>query len=375
MPAHVPAIVGCSLLKIAQLTYSYQPIIGGADAYADLLCAAFRERGHEVWVYQRAARTADPFVRLAPAWQQRLFRHRDFWLVPLWLRTRRRELSRMDALIAHYPNYCAPGYFHPRLIGLSHGVTWDDAPGTWRSAKKKALAGQAFARCARFVANDTFFLREMGLDAPPGERAFEEVAPGRWFIPNCVDAAVFRPLAPSDDGSRPPVIIVPRNLYRNRGVHLAVEAFGMVAAEFPDWRMHIVGAEGQPAYAQEVRARVAAWGLNAPVCFLGSVPWADMPPAYSQARVCLVPSLCGEGTSLAALEAMACGTATISSDVAGLRDLPTVRVPPTARALADAMREVMPNWAEVAEAQRAHVTTHFTINLWKTAWAKVVEDW
>ena len=328
-----------------------------------------------MWVYQRAAQVDDPFVRTAPVWQQRVFGHRDFWLVPLWLRTRRRELSRMDVLVAHYPNYCAPGYFHPRLVGLSHGVTWDDAPGTWRADKKRRLARQAFARCARFVANDTFFLREMGVDAQPGERAFQEIAPRRWFIPNCVDTTVFRPLAPSDDASRPPVVIVPRNLYRNRGVHLAVEAFGMVLTEFPGWRLHIVGAESHPDYAREVRALVESLGLAGAVRFVGSAPWAEMPQAYSEARVCLVPSVCGEGTSLAALEAMACGVATISTNVAGLCDLPTVRCPPTAAALAETMREVMPSWPPVADGQRAQVASHFTIDLWEAAWARVIEDW
>jgi len=361
-------------MRVAQLTYSYQPIIGGADAYTDLLCTTLRRRGHEIWVYQRAATADDPFVRAAPRWQARL-RPRDFWLVPLWLRARRRELAQMDVLIAHYPNYCRPAYFHPRLIGLSHGVTWDDAPGTWRSERKKRLAEEAFARCARYVANDTFFLREMGLDIAPGERPFEEVAPGRWFIPNCVDTNVFRPLTPSDDASRPAVIVVPRNFYRNRGVHLAVEAFGMIAGEFPETEMHLVGAESQPAYAQAVRERVAALGLGARVRFAGSVAWQHMPEVYSRARLCLIPSLCGEGTSLAALEAMACGTATITTDAGGLTDLPAVHCPPRADTLAGAIREVLPQWSDVAEAQRQKTVLQYSIDRWTKTWASVVEDW
>jgi glycosyltransferase involved in cell wall biosynthesis len=359
-------------LRIAQLTYSYQPVVGGADAYADLLCETFRERGHEVWVYQRSAETTDPFVRAAPGWQAR-FRPRDFWLVPWWLRARRRELAAMDVLVAHYPNYCRAGYFHPRLVGLSHGVTWDDAPGAWRSRRKHRLALEAFERCARFVANDTFFLREMGLSVAPGERPFEEIAPGRWFIPNCVDTSVFAP--PDPPGDRPPLLTVPRNLYRNRGVHLAVEAFVSLAADFPEHEMEIVGADGQADYAAEVRAMVGALGLTRRIRFVGSVAWREMAPVYGRARVCLIPSLCGEGTSLAALEAMACATATIATNAGGLPDLPAVHCEPDADALAGALRDVLPRWREVGETQRAAVLAGFSLGRWKQAWSRVIEDW
>ena len=360
-------------LKIAQLTYSYKPIIGGADAYADLLCTTLRERDHEVWVYQRAADTDDPFVRTAPRWQRPLA-PRDFWLVPWWLRTRS-ELAGMDVLVAHYPNYCAPAYSHPQLVGLSHGVTWDDAPDSWRARRKKRMAEGAFRRCGRFVANDTFFLREMGLDIAPGERLFEEIAPGRWFIPNCVDTHRFSPADDNPTSEREPVVVVPRNLYRNRGVHLAVQAFGLLSGEHPHLRMDLVGAESQPDYAREIRAMVVALGLQDRVRFAGSVPWGEMPGVYREAQVCLIPSVCGEGTSLSALEAMACGTATITTDVGGLPDLPTVHCRPTAEGLARAIREVLGKLDEVAGRQRAEVVETFGIERWKLAWARVVEEW
>ncbi|MBM3472836.1 MAG: glycosyltransferase family 4 protein [Armatimonadetes bacterium] len=356
-------------MKIAQLTYSYQPIIGGADAYADLLCSTLRLRGHEVWVYQRSAEVADPFVRAAPRWQAR-FRPRDFWLVPYWLRVRRRELAAMDVLIAHYPNYCRAGCFHPRLIGLSHGVTWDDEPGAWRSQKKRTMAREAFTRCARFVANDTFFLREVGVDIAPGERPFEEVAPGRWFVPNCVDTSRFAPSALAD---RPPLIVVPRNLYRNRGVHLAIQAFA--ALDLTDHTMEVVGADGQADYAAELRAMVRDLGLTDRVRFVGPVEWHAMAPVYGRARLCLIPSTCGEGTSLAALEAMACATATITTRAGGLPDLPAVHCDATADSLAQAIRDVLPRWREMGESQRAAVVTGFSLDRWQQAWSHVVEDW
>jgi glycosyltransferase involved in cell wall biosynthesis len=291
----------------------------------------------------------------------------------VWLRGRLAELRAMDVLIAHYPNYCRPVYSHPRLIGLSHGVTWDDAPGAWRSRRKRYMALDAFTCCKRFVANDTFFLREMGLSLAPGQGAFEEVAPGRWFIPNCVDTELFRP--PDSPADRRPLIVVPRNLYRNRGVHLAVGAFSAVRGEFPDWEMEVVGADGQADYAAEVRALVRDLGLGDCVRFAGSLPWHEMPEVYGRARVCLVPSLCGEGTSLAALEAMACGVATITTDAGGLTDLPARHCAADALALAEALRDTLPQWQTLAAPQQARVHADFALPRWKAAWARVVEDW
>jgi len=358
-------------VKIAQLTYSYKPVIGGADAYADLLCQTLRARGHEVWVYQRHHETDDPFVRRAPRWLS-WFRPRDFWLVPQWLTGKRCELGEMDALIGHYPNYCSVAYRHPKLIGLSHGVTWDDAPGERRSRMKLKMAREAFERCARYVANDTFFLREMGLDAPPGERAFEEIAPGRWFIPNCVDTKRFS--AP-EGVEREPVIVVPRNIYRNRGIHLAVRAFSLVHEQFPEHSLEIVGAESQPAYAAEVRRMVGELGLEGRVRFAGSVAWEEMPRVYARSALCLIPSLCGEGTSLAALEAMACGCATVTTDAGGLTDLPAEHCRVDADDLARAMVDALIRRENIAAEQTRRVRDDFHLGRWTDAWEQVVEEW
>lgn len=361
-------------MRIAQLTYSYQPITGGADAYADLLCTALRERGHEVHVYQRHAGAHDPFVHQAPRFG-RWVGVREYWLIPYWLRSRRAELKACDVLIGHYPNYCVPGYFHPRLVGLSHGVTWDDYPEARRSRIKRDMARRAFGRCARFVANDTFFLREMGLEVPPGATPFAEVAPGRWFVPNCVDTDHFSPAGADAAPRAPNVILVPRNLYRNRGVHLAVQALGLLAGEWPELELDIAGAESQPEYAAEVRGLIAQLGLEARVRFVGSVPWPEMPALYRGAALCLIPSLCGEGTSLAALEAMACATATITTDIGGLPDLPAEHCAPTAEALAAKIAEVLPRAAELGAQQREVVASQFHLGRWKAAWTRVVEEW
>jgi len=363
------------LMRIAHITYTYFPLVGGGDVYVENLRRALEARGHaQVVLARRSNETAPWFVsvpnplRGLPA---------EFWTHALGLIARAGVPRAQDAIIAHYPVYAlvamalAP---RARTIGISHGVTWDDRPGALRSRIKKAIARAAFRRCAAFVANDSNFLREMGLDVRPGERFFEQVAPGRWFIPNCVDTERFRPGAGWERLRTLRPIIVPRNLYYNRGVHLAIAAFARFRPAFPDTRLVIVGAPGQRAYVRALRSLVRELGLDDAVVFWGPVPHADMPAVYKSAEMVLIPSVAGEGTSLSALEAMACGVATITTDIGGLADLPAARCAADEASFAEMMREIYPRRVETGARQLARVRATFTRQLWEEAWARVVES-
>ena len=374
-------------MRVAQITYTYRPVRGGADAYADALHLLLKRRGHPHLVYQRREALSDPDLRFVPnplrGWPG------EFWSHALSLPLCYPSRARHEVLIAHYPPYLLaaagarllgrPAFAtaaagKPALIGLSHGVTWDDRPGTARSAIKRGMARLAFRLADAFVANDSFFLREMGLSVAPRERMFEEIAPGRWFIPNCVDAERFRRTDGLPNLKRLRPIIVPRNLYFNRGVHLAIAAFAEFARDEPDATLVIVGATGQRGYTRRLRRQAAASPVRERVIFWGGVAHAAMPEVYSSAELTLIPSLCGEGTSISALESMATGTAVISTDAGGLPDLPTHRCRPDAASLAHAMREVWPGRARVAAEQQAEVRRTYTMANWQAAWTRAIES-
>jgi len=362
-------------MRVAQITFTYRPIRGGADAYADDLRLLLESQGHEHVVYQRREPLHGADLRFVPnplrGWPA------EFWTHALFLPLCYPSLSRQDALIAHYPPYLLAAVGarlmgKPALIGLSHGVTWDDRPRALRSAIKRSLARVAFRIADAFVANDTFFLREMGCRIAPRERMFQQVAPGRWFIPNCVDAERFGRTDGLPDLKRLRPILVPRNLYFNRGVHLAIAAFAEFARDEPDATLVIVGGMGQRDYARDLRRQVAESPVRERVIFWGSVAHAAMPDIYSSADLTLIPSLCGEGTSLSALESMAAGTAVISTDAGGLPDLPAYLCRPNAAALARAMREVWPRRAEIAAQQQAEVLRTYNMENWRAAWTQAI---
>ncbi len=359
-------------LSIAQITYTYRPIAGGADVYASQLGKLVTAAGHQHRVYQRAAGTDAEDVRAVPnPWRGLPF---EFWTQAVALFRLRRELLSHDVVICHYPHYLLAldlmSLFRrrPLRVGVSHGVFWDDSPGSPRGAIKAWIARLAFRRAHLYIANDTHFLRSMGLRVVPRQRMHTQVAPGVWFIPNGVDPDKFRPTEPVSEVGDRNTILVPRNLFRNRGIHLAIDAFAEFHRAHHGTRLLIVGGGGQPRYVSALREVVRRRHLEGSVIFHGPVPRDGLPAIYSSALLTLIPSLCGEGTSLAALESMACGTPTICTHIAGLKDLPGPHAPPTALGLAKMMHHICADRGRVGEEQRREVLARYSIERWRGTW-------
>lgn len=362
-------------MKVAQVTFGFDPPLGGGDIYAAHLERFFRDAGWEHRVFQ-FARSQNPEVVGVGSPLPGV--RGAFWGMARRLSRMREALSAFDLIVAHYPIYALAvrralgGRRRPRLVGFSHGVTWDDAPHSWRGGMKKRYAQRAFAAADAFVANDTCFLREMGVPIEPRTRRFECVVGHAWFIPNAVDAAPFAGAAPLAELARFAPVLVPRNLYANRGIHLAVDAFAHFAQRNAECFLVVVGRDGQPRYAQRVKNRVRALGLGDRVIFWGWAPPAAMPSIYAAARMTLIPSVAGEGTSLAALESMAAGVATIATNIGGLPDLPAHLCQPTVPSLAAAMSEVYADRLALGARQQRLVIEHYSLDRWRAAWGEVV---
>jgi glycosyltransferase involved in cell wall biosynthesis len=387
-------------MRIAHVTYTFKPIRGGADAYLAQLYDLLDRQGHEQVVYQRLQRISPGEGRPA---RIRFLRNpfrglpADFWTQALSLPLEWWRLSRFDAAIFHYPIYllaCLPPRIsgRPLIVGLSHGVTWDDSRRSVKSKIKRAVARAAFRAADLYVANDTNFLREMGIAAPPAQGPYSNacaparaepgkacwpgarVAPRAWFIPNAVDIEYFRPVPPDPRLQALNAILVPRNLFFNRGVHLAIRAFAIFSKRYPDTNLVIAGHASQPRYAERLRRLARDLSVRSRVIFWGPAERRQMPSLYSASLMTLIPSVAGEGTSLAALESMACGTATISTDIGGLADLPAVKTAAIAEDLAEAMLDTFPIRAEVGARQRQQVEEGFSLPIWEKAWGEVTAE-
>jgi glycosyltransferase involved in cell wall biosynthesis len=125
-----------------------------------------------------------------------------------------------------------------------------------------------------------------------------------------------------------PLLVSVGHLIERKGHHLVIEALALLLPTQPQARLVIIG-EGveRDRLAQLVRER----GVEAQVTFTGALPQTDLPHWYSAADM-LVLASSREGWANVLLEAMACGTPVVATNIWGT---PEVVANPTAGVLVD----------------------------------------
>jgi D-inositol-3-phosphate glycosyltransferase len=116
-------------------------------------------------------------------------------------------------------------------------------------------------------------------------------------------------------GKNGPLLLFVGRIQPLKGVEVAVRTLAALGRDYPDARLVIVGGP-----SERVVALVDDLGLAARVDLVPPRPHELLSTYYRAADVCLVPSR-SESFGLVALEAAACGTPVVASDVGGLRSL------------------------------------------------------
>jgi glycosyltransferase involved in cell wall biosynthesis len=120
-------------------------------------------------------------------------------------------------------------------------------------------------------------------------------------------------------------ILYTGRLHPEKGVHLLIEAFKLLAPKAPNWRLRLIGpwefrqGGGGAAYLEALRTAAAGFPVEI------DEPIFDEPrlvQAYQRAAIFAYPSLAekGETFGLAVLEAMAAGAAPVVSGLACFQD-------------------------------------------------------
>jgi glycosyltransferase involved in cell wall biosynthesis len=121
-----------------------------------------------------------------------------------------------------------------------------------------------------------------------------------------------------------PFILYAGNIKPQKNIPRLIEAFSVLKREltahpnFRELRLIIIGGEGSSYPA--VRRAAATSGEAGAVRFLGHVPFDTLRAFYESAQVFAFPSL-HEGFGLPPLEAMACGTPVVTSNVSSLPEV------------------------------------------------------
>lgn len=120
-----------------------------------------------------------------------------------------------------------------------------------------------------------------------------------------------------------PTILFVGRIQKLKGPHIAIGALARLKKMVPDAELLIVGDESPRTRfgeRQRLRLLVRTYRVARRVRFLDPVPHAELPSLMSAADVVVIPSA-SESFGLVALEAAACGTPVVATNVGGLRRL------------------------------------------------------
>ena len=249
---------------------------------------------------------------------------------------------------------------------VDHGVTRQGSP---RYRVSRALETFALHRADAITTICEGLRAEIVSRGVPRERV--------TVVPNAVDADEFNDRGVADAALRArlgldgkTVLGFAGSFYGYEGLDLLIEALALLASDWPELRLLLVGGGPQEANLKALSAKL---GLGERVIFSGRVPHAEVQRYYGLIDLLAYPRrsmrLTEIVTPLKPLEAMAQGRTFVASDVGGHREL--IRDGETgflfpagdARALAHAIADAFARrneWAGMREKARRFVETERT---------------
>jgi glycosyltransferase involved in cell wall biosynthesis len=144
-----------------------------------------------------------------------------------------------------------------------------------------------------------------------------------FVVPNGIDLAEFASLPvkgsftqkyPALQGKR--YLLFLGRIHKIKGLDILVQAFQKLALEYPDLYLIVVGPDND-GYGDEVKGWLQQAGLMSKTIFTGMLTGQDKLAAFVDAACFVLPSY-SENFGMAVVEAMACGTPVIISNMVGI---------------------------------------------------------
>jgi glycosyltransferase involved in cell wall biosynthesis len=255
-------------------------------------------------------------------------------------------LRRYQIDVLHSPVFVAPLWVPCASVVTILDMTWFSLPGqhTWvKRSYFRTMIPPTARRAARIIAISEASKQDVvALLGMPAEKVVVTYLG--------VDLNVFCPEAAEGRagelearyGVRQPYVLYVGKLEPRKNLPTLIEAFVSIARGFPDHQLVLAGNPGWDFQAiYETAARIPR---RERVRFTGFVDEADLPALYAGADLFVYPSSY-EGFGIPVLEAMACGTPVITSNVSSLPevagDAGLLVDPLDVSELAQAMRRVL----------------------------------
>lgn len=267
--------------------------------------------------------------------------------------------KRFDLVVAHY-HFHVDSIFHKKIIVFSHGVEWHTPPKTILDKMRfKSIRSLSKSKVVSIIANDknySSYCSEIG------------VADKVTYLPN-----FFSSRFKFFDVKINNKIIVVRNIRSDRGILEAIKAFRYFCNSTDEqWSMDIYGNYSlNDQYYIECKNAVG----NLLIRFMGIIDNKLLPNVYTQYCLSLIPTQETEGTSISALESMACGLPTVSTPIGGLLDLPTFKSTDSSpESMSVAMLSVISDFDEISKSQSEMVSSKYSENTWNTSLINLVAN-
>jgi glycosyltransferase involved in cell wall biosynthesis len=365
-------------MHILMLTSSYEPLTGGAETYARLLCEGLVRDGHEVTLATDGSWLPDlPVDRREPA--GRVLRLRRFAglldvrdRVP-WRQMQFSVLAELGDLIGDEKFDVVHANSHETLmLGAMIALTQGSALVASLHEQNPQLEQFGEGRChlsyrilpvdIHFAASQFYADRARSFGVTPDRlrlvyHGVQTRAGNRYRIRQDLGL-----------GESERLIVCPGRIYARKDQISLARALPAVLAAVPDARLLLAGRVSDVPYARELEQLLEELQISDVVTIRGDYGAPDMPDVYAAADLVVQPSL-EEGLGLAAIEAMGARRPVIGTRVVGLSEVITdghdgLLVPPARPdLLADAMVRLLTRpdvAARLAEAAGRTVAERFS---------------
>lgn len=203
-------------------------------------------------------------------------------------------------------------------IVVQHGIWWDGEYSWLKVRLAERIVRHVVRRAGAVVCVDTNFINWYRARWPDSGHDHK-----LHYLPNFIDPGQWGP-QPIEPAARcragdPVTICFPRRSEPRRGIWLMAAVAPKLAERYPNTQFRFVVGSGYRT--QQLRQRLVGSGLAADRWTLESLPFQRMREAYADSAIAVVPTTCGEGTSLSAIEAMYFGCAVVATWVGGLPNL------------------------------------------------------
>ena len=317
--------------RVCFITKMYPPRTGGGATYAYELANALGEIGHDVDVYTQFVPDEANDVSTHPnVTVTRITKARPlvvFSTLYFSIACRRQiDFEQYDVIhgtlmpastIALGPWFLSD--LDVPLVLTSHGTSYDEARSVDPQSPPDYLFKYAFhpinvaldavaGRVADHIIGVSDHTREQLRDL------YRFDADDLTTVPPGIDADRFRPtdeVHPAIDTDRESILVLSR-LDPRKGIDKAIRAFAQL--DRPDAELLIAGTG---RLEESLRDLAADLGVSDDVRFLGFVPDEELPELYSSVDLFVLPSEY-EGFGIVFMEAMACETPVIGTDVGGI---------------------------------------------------------